>query len=199
MEQANLFRSEEAVRAILVSVITPDMDPREAAVSLDELEKLLETAGGTLFAQLIQQRQTPVAATYLGTGKLEELKELCQANDIHLVVFDCELSPAQIKNIENALEDEKGDFEVRVIDRSMLILDISPFTQLRVRVNSRLSWHSFAIPVLDSSVAAPSCLVWAAVSVHEAPEKVSWKPTAVTCKDALRRWKLRSPKWNPIV
>ena len=62
MEQANLFRSEEAVRAILVSVITPDMDPREAAVSLDELEKLLETAGGTLFAQLIQQRQTPVAA-----------------------------------------------------------------------------------------------------------------------------------------
>ena len=124
MEQANLFRSEEAVRAILVSVITPDMDPREAAVSLDELEKLLETAGGTLFAQLIQQRQTPVAATYLGTGKLEELKELCQANDIHLVVFDCELSPAQIKNIENALEDEKGDFEVRVIDRSMLILDI---------------------------------------------------------------------------
>lgn len=124
MEQANLFRSEEAVRAILVSVITPDMDPREAAVSLDELEKLLETAGGTLFAQLIQQRQTPVAATYLGTGKLEELKDLCQANDIHLVVFDCELSPAQIKNIENALEDEKDDFEVRVIDRSMLILDI---------------------------------------------------------------------------
>ena len=124
MEQANLFRSEEAPRAVLVSVVTPDMDPREAAVSLDELEKLLETAGGTLFAQLIQQRQTPVAATYIGTGKLEELKELCQANDIHLVVFDCELSPAQIKNIENALEDEKADFEVRVIDRSMLILDI---------------------------------------------------------------------------
>ena len=124
MEQSNLFRSEESVRAVLVSVVTPDMDPREAAVSLDELEKLLETAGGTLFAQLIQQRQTPVAATYLGTGKLEELKELCQANDIHLVVFDCELSPAQIKNIENALEDAKSDFEVRVIDRSMLILDI---------------------------------------------------------------------------
>ncbi len=124
MEQANLFRSEEAPRAVLVSVITPDMDQKEAAVSLDELEKLLETAGGTLFAQVIQQRQTPVAATYIGTGKLEEIKELCQANDIHLVVFDCELSPAQIKNIENALEDGKDGFEVRVIDRSMLILDI---------------------------------------------------------------------------
>lgn len=124
MEQSNLFRSEEAPRAVLVSVVTPDMDPREAAVSLDELEKLLETAGGVLFAQLIQQRQTPVAATYIGTGKLDELKELCQANDIHLVVFDCELTPAQIKNIENALEDAKADFEVRVIDRSMLILDI---------------------------------------------------------------------------
>ena len=124
MEQANLFRSEEAPRAVLVSVITPDMDQREAAVSLDELEKLLETAGGTLFAQVIQQRQTPVAATYIGTGKLQEIKELCQANDIHLVIFDCELSPAQIKNIENALEEGKDDFEVRVIDRSMLILDI---------------------------------------------------------------------------
>ncbi|MGM9646722.1 MAG: GTPase HflX [Eubacteriales bacterium] len=124
MEQANLFRSEEVPRAVLVSVITPDMDQKEAAVSLDELEKLLETAGGTLFAQVIQQRQTPVAATYIGTGKLEEIKDLCQANDIHLVVFDSELSPAQIKNIENALEDGKTDFEVRVIDRSMLILDI---------------------------------------------------------------------------
>ncbi|MBQ8289040.1 MAG: GTPase HflX [Clostridia bacterium] len=124
MEQANLFRSEEAPRAVLVSVITPDMDQKEAAVSLDELEKLLETAGGTLFAQVIQQRQTPVAATYIGTGKLEEIRDLCQASDIHLVVFDCELSPAQIKNVENALEDGKDDFEVRVIDRSMLILDI---------------------------------------------------------------------------
>ena len=124
MEQANLFRSEEAPRAVLVSVITPDMDQKEAAVSLDELEKLLETAGGTLFAQVIQQRQAPVAATYIGTGKLQEIKELCQANDIHLVIFDCELSPAQIKNVENALEEGKDDFEVRVIDRSMLILDI---------------------------------------------------------------------------
>ena len=124
MEQANLFRAEEAPRAVLVSVITPDMDQREAAVSLDELEKLLETAGGTLFAQVIQQRQAPVAATYIGTGKLVEIRELCQANDVHLVIFDCELSPAQIKNVENALEEGKDDFEVRVIDRSMLILDI---------------------------------------------------------------------------
>ena len=124
MEQANLFRAEEAPRAVLVSVITPDMDQREAAVSLDELEKLLETAGGTLFAQVIQQRQAPVAATYIGTGKLVEIRDLCQANDVHLVIFDCELSPAQIKNVENALEEGKDDFEVRVIDRSMLILDI---------------------------------------------------------------------------
>ena len=124
MEQANLFRAEEAPRAVLVSVITPDMDQKEAAVSLDELEKLLETAGGTLFAQVIQQRQAPVAATYIGTGKLVEIRDLCQANDVHLVIFDCELSPAQIKNVENALEEGKDDFEVRVIDRSMLILDI---------------------------------------------------------------------------
>lgn len=86
--------------------------------SLDELERLLDTAGGKVFARMIQVKQTPDPRTFIGSGKLEELAELCRNNDIELAVFDTELSPSQIRNIENALEN------VTVVDRSMLILDI---------------------------------------------------------------------------
>ncbi len=113
-------------QAVLCTVLTPDKDENETAVSLNELERLLETAGGTLFAQVVQSRQAPDNATYLGKGKLEEIGVLCKNNDIHLVICDDELSPAQIKNMEDALEEAAGDAfgEIRVIDRSMLILDI---------------------------------------------------------------------------
>lgn len=127
MEQENIFRSESAPLAVLVSVITPEVSEHDAAVSLEELERLLETAGGELFATVVQQRSTPSGKTYVGKGKLSEIASLCHDNNIGLVIFDCELSPAQIKNIEEGIENEfedDKDFEVRVIDRSMLILDI---------------------------------------------------------------------------
>ena len=113
-----LFEESESPRAVLVSVILPDESEENASVSFDELERLLETAGGEAFARMTQARERPDNATYIGKGKLEELKELCDGNEIGLVVFDAELSPSQIKNIEDALEN------VHVIDRSMLILDI---------------------------------------------------------------------------
>ena len=89
----------------------------ECERSLKELERLVETAGGKVFATLTQLKNTPEAATYIGEGKLNELAEICKNNNADKVVFDCELSPAQIKNIENVTETD-------VIDRSMLILDI---------------------------------------------------------------------------
>lgn len=89
----------------------------ECERSLKELERLVETAGGNVFATLTQMKNTPEAATYIGEGKLNELAEICKNNNADKVVFDCELSPAQIKNIENVTETD-------VIDRSMLILDI---------------------------------------------------------------------------
>ncbi len=101
--------------AVLVAVY-PDTSHTED--ELDELAALLETAGGTAVARLIQYRPTPDNSTYIGKGKLEELRELCGNSEIELVIFDCELSPSQIREIENALGD------VRVIDRTMLILDI---------------------------------------------------------------------------
>ncbi|MBR2986793.1 MAG: GTPase HflX [Clostridia bacterium] len=119
-------QENEIMRAILCAVMTPEQDENEIAVSLGELERLLETAGGELFAQVIQARQNPDNATYLGKGKIEEIGHLCRDHDVHLVICDDELSPAQIKNMEDALSDAIGDeeFEIRVIDRSMLILDI---------------------------------------------------------------------------
>ena len=105
-------------RAALCGVITRERDEREVDVSLDELERLLETAGGTSVIRLTQAKDNPDPATYLGAGKLEELAEACKNNEVTLAVFDDELTPSQIRNIEDALED------VRVIDRTMLILDI---------------------------------------------------------------------------
>lgn len=166
MEPNNLFNREEETRAILVSVLTPDMDEHEAAVSLDELERLLETAGGTLVAQMVQNRQTPTAATYIGSGKILELKELCENNEVELVVFDCELSPAQIRNLEEVLnKDESKDKNaekrtVRVIDRSMLILDIFALhaTSGEGKLQVELAQLRYTIPRLSGQGTALSRL-----------------------------------------
>ena len=107
-----------APKAVLVSVILAGDSPVECDKSLDELEELLKTAGGETFARMIQLKDKPEPDTYIGSGKLSELDELCCNNEINLVVFDAELAPSQIRNIENALHN------VSVIDRTMLILDI---------------------------------------------------------------------------
>ena len=121
MEQKfrNLLEGDRQAEAILVSVFPKDEDRIEREASFAELQRLLETAGGKVFAKVIQMKDHPENATYLGSGKLEELSALCRDGGIELVVCDDELSPIQIKNLENALG---GD--VLVIDRTMLILDI---------------------------------------------------------------------------
>ncbi len=105
-------------RAILVGIVT-DGRGEEAEISLGELARLLDTAGGEVFATVIQNKSTPDPRTLIGKGKVAEIGELCENNGIKLVIFDEELSPAQIRN----LEDDIGN-DVNVIDRSMLILDI---------------------------------------------------------------------------
>ncbi|MCI8387384.1 MAG: GTPase HflX [Clostridiales bacterium] len=110
---------QEFERAVLVAVNTDKMKDGECEVSLAELERLLDTAGGSVFARVVQSLENPNPKTCIGSGKLKELSDLCKANDIKLVIFDLELSPAQIKNIEDGI-----DCDVRVLDRSMLILDI---------------------------------------------------------------------------
>lgn len=109
----------EATRAILVGICTDDVDGVELEKSLDELERLLDTAGGECFAKVIQNKTHPDPRTLIGSGKVHEIAGLCNLYEITLVVFDSELSPSQIRNLEDAFGDD-----VRVIDRSMLILDI---------------------------------------------------------------------------
>ena len=110
---------ENVMKAILVGIITRENSADEVEKELDELARLLDTAGGEEFARLVQNKETPDPRTLLGSGKIAELAELCKKNGVKLVVFDAELSPSQIRNIEEDIGDE-----VRCIDRSMLILDI---------------------------------------------------------------------------
>ena len=106
-------------RAALAGLAAASMDERERStdISLAELAALVETAGGQPVVTLLQNKPTPDPRTFLGEGKVAELKELITANDCDLAVFDNELSPSQMR----VLEEELG---VHVLDRSGLILDI---------------------------------------------------------------------------
>ncbi len=110
---------EVVENAILAGVHTGALDELADTTdsSIAELERLADTAGAVVVGVLVQNRPTIENATYLGEGKLLELKEACESLEADIVIFDDELTPMQIRNIENALD-------VRVIDRSMLILDI---------------------------------------------------------------------------
>ena len=116
----NFDKHENTItKAILVGIVTDGTTQEEEEKSILELARLLDTAGGEVFATVLQNKSTPDPRTLIGSGKVREIGELCQNNDVKLVVFNSELSPAQIRN----LEDDLGD-GIRVIDRSMLILDI---------------------------------------------------------------------------
>ena len=106
-------------RAVLAGLSAASMDEHERSteVSMEELAALVETAGGEAVAMLIQSRPSPEPRSFLGDGKVKELKELIQANECDLAVFDNELSPSQMR----VLGEELG---VKVLDRSGLILDI---------------------------------------------------------------------------
>ncbi len=100
--------------ALLVSVDTGEFD---AEVSINELEELAHTAGAEVVGKVIQKKEAPEKATFVGVGKLAEIIAFCQSQEVDLLIFDSELSPSQQRNLEKLTK-------VRVIDRTMLILDI---------------------------------------------------------------------------
>ena len=112
------MQQSEFKLAILVSIIQKSSEAEECERSLDELERLLSTAGGEVYAKVVQIKEAFNPRTVIGSGKVAEIKELCEKSEVDLVIFDLELSPMQIRN----LEDDLGG--IHVIDRSMLILDI---------------------------------------------------------------------------
>jgi GTP-binding protein HflX len=105
---------EKTDRALLISVDTGKFD---AEASLNELEELCKSAGAEPVLTVLQKLNKVESATFVGTGKLEEIKEICVSQEIDLIIADSELTPTQIKNLER-------ECDVRVIDRTTLILDI---------------------------------------------------------------------------
>ena len=129
----NMFMTEQEkkrVGVLLVTLYRNSSDEDEAMRGIDELRLLCETAlEGECeyvdFFVMSQLKASPDAATYIGSGKVEEAAKLCCDHDISLVVFDTELSPSQIRNNEAVISVyDKKNADVRVIDRTMLILDI---------------------------------------------------------------------------
>lgn len=117
---------EMPVKAVIITVDTGEFD---AELSLKELEELAHTAGAEVAGQVIQKRPTPDTATYIGSGRLSELAAEIEALGAELLIFDCELTANQTRNIENITD-------VRTIDRTTLILDI--FAQRALSAEGRI-------------------------------------------------------------
>lgn len=112
-----IITAEETEKAVLVGLVTPDQNERQAREYLDELDFLAETAGIIPVKNFVQKLDMPHAVTFVGSGKLQEIKEYVVENEIGTVIFDDELSPKQLRNIEKELK-------VHIVDRTSLILDI---------------------------------------------------------------------------
>ncbi|MDP9406237.1 MAG: GTPase HflX, partial [Actinomycetota bacterium] len=114
-EGVAIFRPVE--QAVLVALHPPGVASGEVDASLDELDLLVDTAGSRAVGRIVQKRDTPDVATFVGRGKVAELKELARTLGADAAIFDDELSPAQQRNLEERLE-------VKVLDRTIVILDI---------------------------------------------------------------------------
>ncbi|WP_028891364.1 GTPase HflX [Tenacibaculum sp. 47A_GOM-205m] len=114
-----MIETREAIseKAVLIGIITQNQDEKQSEEYLDELEFLTLTAGGVAVKRFVQKLDKPNPKTFLGTGKLEDVKAYIDSNDIGTAIFDDELSPAQLRNIERFLD-------CKILDRTNLILDI---------------------------------------------------------------------------
>lgn len=108
---------EAAERTILVGLITQDQPEQKAMEYLDELAFLADTAGAVTVGTFMQRLDYPNPKTFVGTGKLEEIRLFIEENEVDLVIFDDELSSKQVRNLESALN-------IKILDRTNLILDI---------------------------------------------------------------------------
>jgi GTP-binding protein HflX len=114
---AKITVEQHVEKAVFVGVIKQGDDERQIMEYLDELEFLAETAGAVGVKKFIQRVDRPDSRTYIRSGKLQEIREYCEENEIEVVIFDDELSPTQLRNIERELN-------IRILDRTNLILDI---------------------------------------------------------------------------
>lgn len=131
---------EKKDRILLAAVDTGEYD---VLTSLDELEELTNTAGGEVIARVIQKRPSFDSATCVGSGRLEEMAQICEAEEIDQIIFDHELTATQIRNIEDICK-------VHTIDRTMLILDIfaQRATTHEGRLQVEIAQHRYRLPRL---------------------------------------------------
>ena len=113
----NIITEEISEKAVLVGLITPQQNEMKANEYLDELAFLADTAGAVVEKKFLQRIDQPNRATFVGTGKLQEIREYVEEHEIGLVVFDDDLSAKQVSNIEKELK-------TKILDRTSLILDI---------------------------------------------------------------------------
>lgn len=130
-------------KSVLIGLITQHQDEEKSEEYLDELEFLTYTAGGEVLKRFTQKRDVPNPKTFIGTGKIEEVRKFIKENEVGTAVFDDELSPAQQKNIEKILR-------CKVVDRTYLILDI--FAQRAktsyARTQVELAQYEYLLPRL---------------------------------------------------
>lgn len=112
-----MIDNEAPERAILIGLITPQQNEMKANEYLDELAFLADTAGAVTVKKFLQRADCPNSRTFVGKGKLEEIKRFIEDNDIQMAIFDDDLSSKQVLNIERELQ-------VKILDRTSLILDI---------------------------------------------------------------------------
>src|SRR6478609_4524188 len=117
VRQIGFDTKKKQEKAILVGIITPQQKQEQAEEYLEELAFLTLTAGARVVKRFMQRLPHPDRKSYVGSGKLEEIGEFVQAQEIDIVIFDDELSPSQLRNLEQALK-------CKILDRSNLILDI---------------------------------------------------------------------------
>ena len=110
----NTAFEKETEKALLISVDTGEFD---AGVSINELAELADTAGAEVAGMMVQKKDSPSAATFVGSGRLYEIMQFCKNNEVDIIIADSELTPVQVRNIEDAAD-------VKVVDRTTLILDI---------------------------------------------------------------------------
>jgi GTP-binding protein HflX len=130
-------------RAVLVGVVTPSMKIEKSQEYIDELAFLAQTAGAVVEKQFLQRLPHPSSRTYVGEGKLAEILEYITIREIDIVIFDDELSPSQLRNIQNELK-------VKILDRSNLILDIfaNRATTAQAKYQVELAQAQYLLPRL---------------------------------------------------
>ena len=159
---------ERKERVILVGVSVSDYD--DVSSSLDELEDLAKTAGAVCVGRLIQKREQIHPTSYLGKGKIMELKDLLWETEADGIICDDELSPAQISNL-------KAELDTKIMDRTLLILDI--FAARASTSEGKIQVELAQLKYRQSRLTGLALLFpdWEEESGQEDPERKSWKWT----------------------